>query len=232
MTDLDFDGDYGLQYQTTIRDSIPGYDVLHEIAIASVNNRAQEIRSVLVVGPGPGEKLISLLNAAPKAGFTVLEPSKQMMQSCKQFITQYSMSDRCNLKQLSLEEAIDGPLNHSQFDLVVCHNVLHLFSEQQQISMLQKLLSVIAKPGALLLSGFSEPNDQEALGQLLRIGRQRLINRGVSQDKADSLLATRNTSVFSMNPENISTSLRDLGFHKPLQLYQGLFAKLWLITND
>ena len=142
------------------------------------------------------------------------------------------MSDRCNLKQLSLEEAIDGPLNHSQFDLVVCHNVLHLFSEQQQISMLQKLLSVIAKPGALLLSGFSEPNDQEVLDQLLRIGRQRLINRGVSQDKADSLLATRNTAVFSMNPENISTSLRDLGFHKPLQLYQGLFAKLWLITND
>lgn len=67
MSPLDFDGDYGRSYRQSIQHSIPGYDVLHEIAAAAVNATSAKADSVLVVGPGPGDELVTLLSSCPDA---------------------------------------------------------------------------------------------------------------------------------------------------------------------
>jgi len=83
MPSLDFDGDYGRSYRQSIQNSIPGHDVLHEIAAAAVRSLASDARQVLVVGPGPGDELLPLLNACADAALTVLEPSAQMLEQCR-----------------------------------------------------------------------------------------------------------------------------------------------------
>ena len=55
MPSLDFDGDYGLHYRQSIQHSVPGYDVLNEIAAAAIRATSANARHVLVVGPGPGD---------------------------------------------------------------------------------------------------------------------------------------------------------------------------------
>ena len=47
---LDFDGEYGRTYRKSIQDSIPGHDVLHEIARAAIQATASDAQQVLVVG--------------------------------------------------------------------------------------------------------------------------------------------------------------------------------------
>ena len=63
MPSLDFDGDYGRTYRKSIQDSIPGHEVLHEIARAAIRASSSDAQQVLVVGPGPGDELPALLNA-------------------------------------------------------------------------------------------------------------------------------------------------------------------------
>ena len=77
MTALNFEGQYGQSYRKSIRHSIPGYDTLHEIALAAMHTMAPQATRVLVVGPGPGEQLPDLLNTCPEAELTILEQSQR-----------------------------------------------------------------------------------------------------------------------------------------------------------
>jgi len=134
MPSLDFDGDYGRTYRRSIQNSIPGHDVLHELATAAVQSAASDARQVLVVGPGPGDDLPPLLNACPEAALTVLEPSGQMLEQCRHTLADHPGRERCRLLQHTLNEALEGELNGARFDVVVCHNVLHLLPGEEKRS--------------------------------------------------------------------------------------------------
>ena len=47
MPSLDFDGEYGRTYRKSIQDSIPGHDVLHEIARAAIKATASDAQQGL-----------------------------------------------------------------------------------------------------------------------------------------------------------------------------------------
>ena len=231
MSSLDFDGDYGHTYTKSIRHSVPGYDVLHEIAIAAVRSTVATAHRVLVVGPGPGEQLNDLLNACPDAQFFVLEPSEQMLDACRKAVTAAADRERCMLIQGALDEATVSSLGPEDFNLVICHNVLHLFEEAQQVPMLRLLAQSTAVRGTLLLSSYSEPDEQIATEQIMHVGLQRLRDRGLTDTQVDAISTTRNRVVFSMNPAVVCRVLLSENLSAPLQLYQGLFSRLWLSTR-
>lgn len=225
---LDFDGDYGRSYRQSIQHSIPGYDVLHEIAAAAVNATSTKAGSVLVVGPGPGDELVSLLSSCPDAEVTVIEPSAQMLSQCQKVITDHAGAERCRWIQSTLDDAYKSSLQSSRFDLVVCHSVLHLVPAAEQAVMLQQLCEVSAVGGVLLLSSYSEAEDAMTYASTLDVGRQRLIDRGLSASLVEQLLASRNRVVFSLDASRLADLLRQQGWSPPVPLYQGLFARLWL----
>ena len=166
MPSIDFDGDYGRTYRESIRHSIPGHDVLHEIASAAIQATASDAQQVLVVGPGPGDDLPTLLNTCADAAVTVLEPSGLMLEQCRKTLADHPGSRRCRLLPCSLNEALEGELNGARFDLVVCHNVVHLLRSDEQTAMLRDLTQCTAEGGVLLLSACSEPEDGESLREL------------------------------------------------------------------
>ena len=84
---------------------MPGYDTLHEIGLAAVRMTSSQSLKALVVGPDPGENMPSLLKACPKARFTLLEPSEQMLAFCKESIDGVDGMHRCHLQQNGLMEA-------------------------------------------------------------------------------------------------------------------------------
>ena len=232
MPSLDFDGDYGRTYRQSIQNSIPGHDVLHEIALAAVQSAASDARQVLVVGPGPGDDLPPLLNACPEAALTVLEPSGQMLEQCRHTLADHPGRERCRLLQHTLNDALEGELNGTRFDVVICHNVLHLLPGEEQTVMLQQLTQCTADGGLLLLSAYSEAEDAESQHWVFKVARQRLMNRGVPPETLEAIFNSRNTVVFSLDASRVSEALAQAGWPPPLQLYQGLFSHLWLCRTQ
>ena len=232
MPSLDFDGDYGRSYRKSIQDSIPGHDVLHEIARAAIRSTSSDAQQVLVVGPGPGDELPELLNACGDAALTVLEPSELMLEQCRKTLSDHPGSSRCRLLPCSLNEALEGELNGARFDLVVCHNVLHLLPSEEQNAMLRELTQCTADGGVLLLSAYSEAEDDESQREVFQVAWQRLINRDVPQDRLEKIRDSRNNVVFSLAASRVAAVLKEAGWRSPLQLYQGLFIRLWLCRAE
>ena len=228
MTSLDFDGEYGRTYRKSVQHSIPGHDVLHEIARAAIQATASEAQRVLVVGPGPGDALPALLNACADAGVTVLEPSELMLEQCRKTVADHPGSRRCRLLLSTLDEALKSELKGARFDLVVCHNVVHLLPSEEQAAMLHELTLCTADGGVLLLSAYSEAEDDENQREVFKVAWQRLADRDVPADKIESMKASRNRVVFSLDPSRLAAALNQAGWPAPVQLYQGLFIRLWL----
>ena len=210
---------------------MPGYDTLHEIGLAAVRITSSQSLKALVVGPGPGENMPSLLEACPKARFTLLEPSEQMLGFCKKSLDGVDGVDRCQLQQNGLLEACKTSLKEAIFDLVICHNVLHLFNGDQQTKMLHHLAALTGIGGTLLLSAYSEPEKVSVTESFLALGGQHLKDRGLTEEQVSTLLASRNQVVFFVDEARVRTALGAADMAPPLQLYQALFAKLWLILR-
>ena len=119
MPSLDFDGDYGRTYRKSVQNSIPGHNVLHEIARAAIRACSSDAQQVLVVGPGPGDELPALLNACAGAELTVLEPSELMLEQCRKTVADHPGSSRCRLLLSTLDEALQSDLKGAPLNQLV-----------------------------------------------------------------------------------------------------------------
>jgi hypothetical protein len=54
---IDFDGDYGADYDHLIRIAIAGYALMHELAVAAARATCPQPEELLIVGPAWGEEL-------------------------------------------------------------------------------------------------------------------------------------------------------------------------------
>ena len=61
---------------------------------------------------------------------------------------------------------------------------------------------------------------------------QRLIDRGVPDDRLEKIRDSRNKVVFSLDASRLAAALNEAGWRAPLQLYQGLFIRLWLCRAE
>ena len=228
MNQLDFEAEYGRKYRTTIQHSVPGHATLLEIAAASIADMAPAARRILVVGPGPGDELLQLLDACPEAEFVVIEPSAQMLQTSIETLKGQSGFERCQWVPKTLEEAVRSGLLQRDFDGVICHNVLHLMAPDQQDFMIAKLVEQARPGGVLLISSYSEAAEPWICDTIFSIASRRLLDRGLPAEMVDKFLTARNTAVFSLDTARLETMLLGLNCQAPIQLYQGLFARLWI----
>ena len=228
VSQLDFEAEYGRKYRTTIQHSIPGHATLLEIAAAAIGDKAPAARRILVVGPGPGDELPQLLEACPEAEFVVLEPSAQMLQTSLETLRGQSGFERCQWVAKTLEEAVGSGVLQRDFDGVICHNVLHLMAADQQDLMIKRLVEQSRPGGVLLISSYSEAAEPEVCDTIFSIAARRLLDRGLPAEMVDKFLTARNTAVFSLDAARLETMLVGLSCQAPTQLYQGLFARLWI----
>ena len=228
VSQLDFEAEYGRTYRTTIQHSVPGHATLLEIAAAAIGDTAAAARRILVVGPGPGDELPQLLDASPEAGFVVVEPSAQMLRTCIETVRDHGGFERCEWVPKTLEEAVLSGQLQRDFDGVICHNVLHLMAADQQDLMIGQLVEQARLGGVLLISSYSEAAEPWICDTIFSIASRRLLDRGLPTEMVDKFLTARNTAVFSLDAARFKTILLDLNCQAPIQLYQGLFARLWI----
>ena len=220
MARLDFDGDYGRHYDQSIRRIIPAYNAHLELAAAALGALVPTAASALVVGPGAGEELPSLLKAMPGATLQLVEPSEQMRGFCNTVIAEAQAGQRITWGPNALEEVA------GRFDAVICQNVLHLLPPAEQEPVLQQLCARVSPGGVLVISGFSEePRADMELWQA--IARTRFHAQGMDSETIERVMASRNAGVYSVDADRLAGQLHRAGMEPATQLLQALFNRLW-----
>ncbi|MBM7542267.1 class I SAM-dependent methyltransferase [Amphibacillus cookii] len=143
------------KYQQTIRNKIPGYDLMYEqmLAIIEASLAPQEL---LIVGAGGGQELLILGNRYPQAFYTALDPSENMLELARKRISYVS------LKVDWQETTLDNISIKKQYDVVTCHLVLHFLKEEKE-AFLEQISKKVKPEGLLFISAIMEEEKTKTL---------------------------------------------------------------------
>ena len=221
---IDFEGDYGADYDRLIRIVIAGYGLMHELGVAAARASCPQAQELLIVGPAWGEELPLWNQAYPAAHFTLVEPSIAMANRCHQRLEALGLGERSRLLPCRLEQS---QLKAHSFDLVVAQLVLHLLPAGPQGDLAEQLARLVRPGGLLLFSGSGSHGDLRLDALLLATWRERLRLQGVDAALIDRFAAARGREVFAIDPLALAPRLLAAGCSEPWPLFQAAHVGLW-----
>src|SRR4051794_9947640 len=93
----DFDDDRARRYGQTARQTLPGYEELHNMASSLPGIELKEEARVLVVGAGTGMELLTLAEQHPQWRLTGVDPSVEMLAVARERLQERRWTDRVQL---------------------------------------------------------------------------------------------------------------------------------------
>lgn len=116
-----------------------------------------EVRSVLILGEGPGKFLAAFLQRFPAAQITCVDSSKRMLALAQKRVRSLNLS-AASINFIHADALAFSPAS-AGFDLIVTHFFLDCFRADQLQELIPKLARAAKAGASWLLSDFTIPHD-------------------------------------------------------------------------
>jgi len=142
-----FDAERAQAYDRRIREAIPGYDALHQLACMVLAEITGGHGRALVVGAGTGVECIALARACPGLHLLGLDPAREMLALAGHKVAEAGLADRVRLQPATVAELPAG----QPFDAATLLLVLHFLPDDGAKAGLLVDIARHLKPGAPLI---------------------------------------------------------------------------------
>jgi tRNA (cmo5U34)-methyltransferase len=142
----DFDEERAQRYDPTARQTLPGYEELHNMSSALLGAELGETARVLVVGAGTGMELLTLAARPPQWRLTGVDPAAAMLAVARERLHERGWTDRGQLHVGHAHELPDA----EGYDAATCLLVMHHVSEEAEQRQVLLTIARRLKPGAPL----------------------------------------------------------------------------------
>lgn len=220
-----FDPSRAAEYDRQARVALAGYEAMHELGAcclaAALGSGGRH--SLLVVGVGTGQEIITIGALEPGWRFTAVDPSPPMIAIARDRLGFQGLLERTDLIEGGVEALPETP--HDGATLIgVLH---HLPDAATRIALLQAIAKRL-KPGApLILGGNYRSYDSEPL--LRAAWRQRWRQQGAPPEAAEAQFARIAAGVVPPESEaEVFRLLAEAGFAAPTRFFNSLFWGGWI----
>jgi len=218
------------EYDQQSRIALAGYDACHELTacmLASVlgENRAA---SVLVVGAGTGQEMLTIGKLEPSCRFTAVDPSAPMVELGRDRVAAAGLAERT---EFVLGMVADLPKD-ARFDAATLIGVFHHLPGDAAKHEILADIATRLKPGApLIIAGNRRRYAEHPL--LLNAWRQRWRLHGASAEEIDAKIGKILQGADPPASEQvIAEFLRAAGFGAPHLFFSSLFWGAWIAFRD
>jgi tRNA (cmo5U34)-methyltransferase len=218
------------EYDEQSRIALAGYDACHELAacmLASVlgENRAA---SVLVVGAGTGQEVLTIGKLEPNWRFTAVDPSAPMVELGQDRVTAAGLAART---EFVLGMVSDLP-REARFDAATLIGVFHHLPGDAAKHEILADIAARLKPGApLIIAGNRRRYAEHPL--MLNAWRQRWRLHGASAEELEAKIGKIQQGADPPESEQvIADFLREARFGAPTLFFSSLFWGAWIAFRD
>jgi tRNA (cmo5U34)-methyltransferase len=198
-----------------------GLYFLMEAALANVPANAH----LLSVGAGTGLELAHLAQRFPHWRFTAVDPSRAMLDECRQRAERLGHAARCTFHHGFLD-TLDTA---TQFDGATCLLVSHFLTEREARVALFRDIAARLRPGATLVNAdLAADVNSPAFDTLLALWMNRMSSAGVPPEALARARAAYSTDVAVVHPQQVEAIIASGGFDAPTQFFQAGLMHAWL----
>ncbi|MBC7950899.1 MAG: class I SAM-dependent methyltransferase [Rhodospirillaceae bacterium] len=214
-----------------MRDAIPGYEALHQLACMVVAEKTGGHGRVLVTGAGTGAECVALGQACPALHVVGIDPAKDMLALAEHKVAEHDLTERvrlypCEVKALPIFEP---------FDAATLMLVLHFMPDDVENGGGAKLtlltdLAKHLKPGApLVLADLFGPDwDEDWQAQLRIFWRHLQTAAGIAADDIHKGFAHVDRDIHPVTEGRLAELLSEAGFGPPLPFFRALCFGGWV----
>lgn len=184
---------------------------------------------LLSVGSGTGIEIAFLAARFPQWRFTAVEPSRAMIDRCRQRAAAAGIASRCTFHHGFLESlASDVP-----FDAATCLLVSQFLVEPAARVGLFRDIAMRMRPGGILVNAdLAADTSSPEYESLLAIWLDRMSSAGVSPDALARARAAYAKDVAVLPPASVAALIASAGFEAPIPFFQAGLMHAWRATRD
>ncbi|HEV2674575.1 MAG TPA: class I SAM-dependent methyltransferase [Aliidongia sp.] len=224
-----FDPARAAAYDRQARIALAGYEAMHELGAcclaAALGAGGQ--RSLLVVGVGTGQEIVTIGALEPAWRFTAVDPSASMIAIAQERLGAAGLLDRTEL----VTGEVAG-LSDTRHDGATLIGVLHHLSDAAtRVGLLRDIAQRLGPGAPLILGGNFRSYAREPL--LLAAWKQRWRQQGIAAEDADAQFARIVQGVVPPDSEaEVHRLLAAAGFTRVTRFFNSLFWGGWVAFRD
>jgi tRNA (cmo5U34)-methyltransferase len=219
-----FDEERARRYDRTARQTLPGYEELHNMASSLLHVELGEEAQVLVVGAGTGMELLTLAEHHPKWRLTGVDPSPEMLALALERIQERGWTDRVQLHVGHVHELPQAAV----YDAATCLLVIHHLAAEEQHGLLRGVAQRLKRRAPFVLAEMVGDVASPQFQRFLNAWKFRQSAMGASVEEAAQRGETI-TSVMSFPSEDsLRTLLSQVGFADLERFFTAYFYGGWV----
>jgi len=223
--DKRFTGDGAADYDTRIKNLVPGYQTLQQIVPALLHDKLAEDAQILIVGAGTGSDLLSLALQHPSWTFLALDPAKPMLDIARRRAKEAGILDRVEF----VARDIDQLQSANSYDAAVCLLVAHFIPDD---GSKEKFLGQIArriKQGApFVCADLCISMEQDRWRAYKSWAR----GRGRTDDEVSAMFKRIVSDFHPVDETRLFELLDSAGFGAPIPFFQALDYRGYITTRQ
>ena len=150
-------------YDERIREIIPGYELMHEIAQHLLEENTKKKATILVAGVGTGHETIAYAQSRTEWKFVGFDPSKEMIAAAREKINPLEIQNRIKLVQGTIEDIRQESSFDGAASILVMQFLPDNGEKQTYLHEISKRLRVGAKIIIIDLEGIKYSEDYNIL---------------------------------------------------------------------
>jgi tRNA (cmo5U34)-methyltransferase len=216
------------EYDEKAQKVIPGYNLIHTMILAILQEYLPPVANILVVGAGTGKELIHLGENHPQWEILGIDPSEKMLEIASHKISQAGLSEQLQVWSGYLEH-----LDHDTiYDAITCVLVCHFLPDDGgKEKLLRNIYDRLKPSGIAILVDIHGEKGSTEFSQLTSIMQNYWPEVGLSDDKIQDTLNTIKTGVYPMSETRVHELIKQVGFTKIWQFYKGFWIGGWVLTK-
>jgi len=228
---IDFDADpvASTEYDDRARKALPGYEVMHTMALSFLKSHLPETANLLIVGAGTGMELLKFSKSNPQWQLLGVDPSSNMLAIAQQKIEQNDLSNRVKLFQGYTQDLPETPL----YDAATCILVMHFLPDDgSKLALLQSISQRLKSSAAFVLVDMFGEKGSGEFEKITAIIKLFWEDMGMPSEQINEILARINTMVYPIAESHTIELLQQAGFGNIIRFYTGLWIGGWVATRN
>jgi tRNA (cmo5U34)-methyltransferase len=221
----DFDEERARRYDQTARQTLPGYEELHNMSASLLHVELDADAHVLVVGAGTGMEILTLAEQHPQWRFTGVDPSAEMLALTRERLYARGWTDRVRLHVGLTHELSEA----EHYDAATCLLVIHhLPDEAEQRQLLLTIARRLKRRAPLIVAEMLGDPTSPRFQRLLAAWKYRQLSFGAPAEEVEQRARTLPSVVRFPSEEHLRGLLSTAGFVNMERFFTAYFYSAWV----